>query len=260
MRKALIGLLMAAAAVTPLASAAAQNHDWGGRGDRQQAKAERQLQRSERREARIERRAEAPVRARQNDGPRGFARPQISPPRQVERNFADRRDSRGDRWDRNRAWNPSQQDQSRQWRGSDRSNWNDHSDRARSGQWDRNRSGNWNGNHDGRWSGRHGDRNWNHNWRNDRRYDWQRYRYSNRSRYHLPRYYAPYRGYGYSRFSVGFFLEPLFYSSNYWISDPWQYRLPPAYPGTRWVRYYDDVLLVDMYSGEVIDVIYDFFW
>ena len=28
----------------------------------------------------------------------------------------------------------------------------------------------------------------------------------------------------------------------------------------RWVRYYDDVLLVDIYSGEVVDVIYDFFW
>ena len=28
----------------------------------------------------------------------------------------------------------------------------------------------------------------------------------------------------------------------------------------RWVRYYDDVLLVDIYSGEVVDVIHDFFW
>jgi hypothetical protein len=26
------------------------------------------------------------------------------------------------------------------------------------------------------------------------------------------------------------------------------------------VRYYDDVLLVDMYNGQVIDAIYDFFW
>ena len=56
------------------------------------------------------------------------------------------------------------------------------------------------------------------------------------------------------------FLEPLFFSQNYWLGDPGYYRLPPAPPGTRWVRYYDDVLLVDMYTGEVIDVIYDFFW
>nr|WP_254306070.1 RcnB family protein [Sphingopyxis sp. BSNA05] len=51
-----------------------------------------------------------------------------------------------------------------------------------------------------------------------------------------------------------------FYGSRYWINDPWRYRLPTAYAGTRWIRYYDDVLLVDTYSGEVIDVIYDFFW
>ena len=38
------------------------------------------------------------------------------------------------------------------------------------------------------------------------------------------------------------------------------YRLPPAYGGTRWIRYFDDALLVDTYSGEVIDVIHDFFW
>jgi len=26
------------------------------------------------------------------------------------------------------------------------------------------------------------------------------------------------------------------------------------------VRYYDDVLLIDTYTGQVVDVIYDFFW
>jgi Ni/Co efflux regulator RcnB len=38
------------------------------------------------------------------------------------------------------------------------------------------------------------------------------------------------------------------------------YRLPPAYPGTQWIRYYDDALLVDIWTGEVVDVVYDFFW
>ncbi|TFI58941.1 hypothetical protein E2493_07485 [Sphingomonas parva] len=103
-------------------------------------------------------------------------------------------------------------------------------------------------------------RNWDRQWRNDRRYDWQSYRYSNRNLFHIGRYYAPYRNHSYNRLSIGLFLGSGFYGDNYWISDPWQYRLPPAYPGTRWVRYYDDVLLVDVYSGEVIDVIYDFFW
>ena len=103
-------------------------------------------------------------------------------------------------------------------------------------------------------------RQWRRDWRQDARYDWQRYRYSNRNIFRSGAYYSPYRGHSYSRFSIGFALQPLFYSQRYWINDPWQYRLPPAEYGTRWVRYYDDVLLVDTYTGEVIDVIYDFFW
>ncbi len=104
------------------------------------------------------------------------------------------------------------------------------------------------------------DKRWSSNWRNDNRYDWQRYRYSNRDRFRVGPYYSPYRNYGYNRFSIGIFLDSLFFDQRYWIGDPWQYRLPPAYPGTQWVRYYNDVLLVDVYSGEVVDVIYDFFW
>ena len=38
------------------------------------------------------------------------------------------------------------------------------------------------------------------------------------------------------------------------------YQLPYAPPGTQWVRYYNDVLLVDMYTGQVVDVIHGFFW
>ena len=70
----------------------------------------------------------------------------------------------------------------------------------------------------------------------------------------------PYRNYSYRRFGIGGFLDSLFYSNRYWINDPWQYRLPEVYGPYRWVRYYDDVLLVDTYSGQVVDVIYDFFW
>ncbi len=104
-------------------------------------------------------------------------------------------------------------------------------------------------------------REWNRqSWRSDRRYNWQDYRYRNRNQYRLPSYYSPYRNHRYSRFSIGLHLQPLFYSQRYWIGDPWQYRLPAAPHGTQWVRYYDDVILVDTYTGEVVDVIYDFFW
>ncbi|CCA93533.1 conserved hypothetical protein [Novosphingobium sp. PP1Y] len=97
-------------------------------------------------------------------------------------------------------------------------------------------------------------------WRRDKRYDWRDYRARNRSVYRIGRYYSPYSNYSYRRIGIGFSLGSLFYGSRYWIDDPWSYRLPEVYGPYRWVRYYDDVLLVDIYTGEVVDVIYDFFW
>jgi|SRR5579863_2997142 len=101
---------------------------------------------------------------------------------------------------------------------------------------------------------------WNHGWRQDNRYDWRDYREANRDAFHVGRYYAPYRDFSYDRLGVGFYLQPLFFGSDYWIADPWDYHLPPAYGPYRWVRYYNDVLLVDIDTGQVADVIYDFFW
>ncbi|MFC4292994.1 RcnB family protein [Sphingorhabdus arenilitoris] len=103
-------------------------------------------------------------------------------------------------------------------------------------------------------------RSWNHSWRNDRRYDWYGHRNQYRSHYQIGRYYAPYRGHRYSRFNIGFQIGTPYYSSRYWLSDPYSYRLPPAYGNYRWVRYYDDVLLIDVRNGYVADVIHDFFW
>ena len=104
-------------------------------------------------------------------------------------------------------------------------------------------------------------RRWDNGWRQDRRYDWRSYRNRYGDRYRVGRYYAP-RGwsYGYRSFSVGLFLNDLLYANNYWINDPYAYRLPPAYGTLRWIRYYDDALLVDVRDGYVVDVIRDFFW
>lgn len=148
------------------------------------------------------------------------------------------RDGRNDGWqrgdhDRNGSWNRGDN----RWSGSDRDRYRDrdyrHDDRR---SWDRN------------------------DWRRNDRYDWRRYRDSHRSIYRIGRYYAPYHGYAYRRIGIGFTLGSLFYGNRYWIDDPWSYRLPEVYGPYRWVRYYDDVLLVDVYTGEVVDVIYDFFW
>ncbi|HET9355804.1 MAG TPA: RcnB family protein [Sphingomicrobium sp.] len=109
-----------------------------------------------------------------------------------------------------------------------------------------------------RWSGDH--RRWDRDsWRHDRRYDWRRYRDRNRSIFRLGIYLDPF-GWGYNRWGIGSRLYPNYYRSSYWINDPWMYRLPHAYPPYRWVRYHNDALLVDTWSGEVVDVIYNFFW
>lgn len=113
---------------------------------------------------------------------------------------------------------------------------------------------------DDRREARENRRAWNRDWRRDQRYDWRRYRDTNRFVFRVQPYYSPYRGYRYTRFSIGHILDRLFWGQNYWISNPWQYRLPPAPIGYQWVRYYDDVLLIDTYTGEVVDVIYEFFY
>lgn len=127
----------------------------------------------------------------------------------------------------------------------------------RDGDWNRNGDDNrrWrdNGHDDSR------DR-WDRDWRSDNRYNWRGHRERYRSYYRPGRYHAPYRGDHYRRFSIGIYLGSPFYANRYWVADPWQYRLPPAHGPYRWVRYYDDVLLIDIRSGHVVDVIHDFFW
>jgi len=103
-------------------------------------------------------------------------------------------------------------------------------------------------------------RSWSRDWRRDHRYDYRNYRKHHRNTYRLGRYRAPYRDYRYRRLTIGFSIGSLFYGNRYWINDPWQYRLPPTYYPYRWVRYYDDALLVDTRRGRVVDVIYGVFW
>lgn len=102
-----------------------------------------------------------------------------------------------------------------------------------------------------RWSTSH--------WRGDRRYDWRRYRDRNRSLFRLGFYYDPF-GSSYRRWSAGSYLYPSYYGSRYWLNDPGHYRLPPAYGPYRWVRYWNDALLVNVYTGQVVDVLHNFFW
>ncbi len=331
MRKALIGLILAATAMVPAAASAQRHHNDGDGGNDSEARA-----------ARIEARQEA----RQQSQPRPQVQQQV-----VERQHGDGGnrggwnrggdnggqrgdwnrggDDRGNRGDRG-GWNRGGDNGGNRGGGDnngsgERRSWNrgggdNVNDGGRRGDWNRGDDGNrggrtrnnqpsiypqaWQGdpndprlqhyrelerrNQNGGdyrrgdgdrrdWRNDRNDRNdnwrdgrrrddrhrrgdWNRGWRHDNRYNWSWWRNLNRGRYHLSPYYSPYRNWRYQRFSIGIFLDSLFYDQRYWISDPWEYRLPPAPYGTQWVRYYDDVILVDIYTGEVIDVIYDFFW
>jgi len=101
--------------------------------------------------------------------------------------------------------------------------------------------------------------NWSTDWRRDHRYNWRNWRDRHRSLFRIGVYYDPF-GWRYRPYQIGWRLWPSYYGSRYRIHDPYEYRLPYAPPGTVWVRYWDDALLVDTWSGEVIDVIHNFFW
>jgi hypothetical protein len=100
---------------------------------------------------------------------------------------------------------------------------------------------------------------WRNDWHRDGRYDWRDWRSRHRSLFSLGFYYDPF-GWDYFRYGIGWRLWPSHYRSSFWLSDPWMYRLPRSYGSYRWVRYHNDALLVNLYTGEVEDVVYDFFW
>jgi len=292
MRSALAGLFLAATFLTPAAGFAQDDDEASTAREpfhsaRQAQREQRQEQRQEARQERTEQRVEQRVEERQQRAEERQQRAEPSPPAPQSAARAEHLERREDRTERrdNRAgatssypsaWQGDPNDPARaryerlerrnqyvygtpeqretvredldaQGRGVPREWQQDRRDERRE-DWRRDDRRDWR-------------RDWNrHSWRNDHRYDWQSYRYRNRNLFNLGNYYSPYRYHRYSRFNIGFFLEPLFYRRNYWISDPWRYRLPSAPYGTRWVRYYDDVLLVDTWTGEVVDVIYNFFW
>jgi Ni/Co efflux regulator RcnB len=80
-----------------------------------------------------------------------------------------------------------------------------------------------------------------------------------RYRYRGPAYHRP-PGFSYRRWNYGDFLPSLYWGSSYWINDSSYYNLMPAPPGTVWVRYGDDAVLIDRYTGEVIQVEYSAFY
>lgn len=89
------------------------------------------------------------------------------------------------------------------------------------------------------------------------RQDWREYRREHRNVYARGDWRSPYR---YRSFGPGVRIEQRYYAPRYVIGDPWRYRLPAAHGPLRWVRHYDDVLLVNMRTGRVVEVHRNFFW
>jgi len=85
---------------------------------------------------------------------------------------------------------------------------------------------------------------------------WHRGRWFVRA--HGPAFHYP-RGWHYRRWVVGAILPSLFLSTDYFYDNYGALGLEAPPLGYRWVRYGDDLLLVNVRTGEVEDVVYDAF-
>lgn len=283
MRNLLIGVLLAGAAVTPAIAQDNGDHRWhhdqqqngkadGGHQQRQQAQPQQQQVRQQ--GPRFNggdayRRQQAPqfvppqqqvqVQQGQRGGwnRQGFGgRQNVAPQSDVRQQAYQYRGPAQVQQNRNGGWTRSypqgnvvqQQYQQRTW----------NRDAYRQGQMGQQYQQRYSGN-GGRYAGNGGRYagNWDRNWRNNSRYDWRRYRDRNRSVFQLGLYVDPF-GYGYQPFGIGYELPPVYFGQQYWI-DPAMFDLPYPPPGTQWVRYWNDALLVDMETGQVVDAIQGFF-
>lgn len=95
--------------------------------------------------------------------------------------------------------------------------------------------------------------------RRERNSDWRQYRRDHRNLYHRRAYVGP-RGWRHQRVTVGYRFAPAYYAPNYWVNDWATYRLPRPGRHEHWVRYGNDVMLVNTRTGRVVAVYDGFFW
>ena len=153
----------------------------------------------------------------------------------------DRRENRHDRREDRRDWRADRREDRRDWRHDrreDRREWRD----------DR--------------------RDHRRDWRDDRRHDryvrrddrrWRGHYWQPQHRYRAPVRYVRPAGYRHVRWGVGHRLPPAYYARPYYV-DYRAYRLPPPPRGHHWVRHDNDVILVALATGLVLDVLYDLYY
>jgi Ni/Co efflux regulator RcnB len=89
--------------------------------------------------------------------------------------------------------------------------------------------------------------------------DWRDYRRSNPEAFRRGGYRGP-GGYRYRAVTPGYRFAPSYYGRNYWVNDWQNYRLARPLGYQRWVRYGNDVVLVDIRNGAVVSVFNSFFF
>lgn len=78
-------------------------------------------------------------------------------------------------------------------------------------------------------------------------------------RFHIRAWAAP-RGFHYRRFRLGERIPRVLLAADFFLTSYWLYGLEPPPPDYVWVRDGPDAVLVDRYTGEVIQVVYDVFY
>jgi len=77
--------------------------------------------------------------------------------------------------------------------------------------------------------------------------------------FHYGSYDRPH-GWYYRRWSYGDYLPGIFWARNYWLTSWWMFDLAMPPYGYEWVRYGDDAILVNVDTGQILQVEYGVFY
>ncbi len=95
--------------------------------------------------------------------------------------------------------------------------------------------------------------------REELREDWRDYRRAHPDRFRQGRYVAP-RGWTYRQINPGYQLRPEWAGNRYWLNNPGNYGLPGVRAGQRYVRYGNDLVLINARTNRVIRVYRGFYY
>jgi Ni/Co efflux regulator RcnB len=87
----------------------------------------------------------------------------------------------------------------------------------------------------------------------DRHHRGDRHERHHSDRHHRDRHHGD--RHHYRRISVGYRLSPVYYGPRYIVSDYGRYHLRAPGRHLRWIRYGDQLLLVDIRYGRVVEVV-----